>query len=66
MSASCRLPETNAHNLCPFEDLATNVKQGKERHIDILERRIRRHQRSECAMAGDGLLLTCHNEIRSI
>ena len=62
--------QINAHNLCLFEDLPTNIQQGKDRQIDILERGAERgHYSINYQMhdrAGGGLLLTCRNEIRAI
>jgi hypothetical protein len=56
--------QINAHNLCLFEDLPTNIQQGKDRQIDILREAISRSVVIEGL--GAGLLLTCRNEIRAI
>jgi hypothetical protein len=56
-----------AHNLCLFEDLPTDIQQGEDRQIDILERRAERGHYSisyrKKGRAGNGLQLTCRNEI---
>jgi hypothetical protein len=77
MSTSCHGRTTevgnqkiDAHNLCSFEGLPTNIQQDKDRQIDILEHSARKDQYSisfrTCDRAGGGLLLTRRDEIRAI